>query len=415
MKSSARSFRVVCQPRHLPAVESLLEAEGYRFDPEPFSPYCKMLTWEPMPLGSSLAAFFGYIYIQDRASMLPPLALAPDRGSAVLDMAASPGSKSGFLAQIVGEKGFVLANEPNRERLGTLRANILKMNLLQIGTSAYPGEKLPLTGCKWPFILLDPPCSGWGTAAKNPRVLKLWHGKKINYLLQLQRQLLKSACNLLCKNGLLLYSTCTLNPEENQQQTAFALNQLGLEAVPLEPFKGFSFDSAPFGALLVNGESSHSQGFYLSLLRQTKDIPEKINAPDALAGHELPRSLLSGPLCEPKLLPPGIPGLFGEKVRFVPSWAEKNLNNGFAWQAFPLGSLQKGGAFKPETRLRALLPDLSQKDSPRIIFEEIEPLRRLIGGEAFHTSHNSPVSLWWRDLPLGICQIKNHRLIANFH
>ena len=98
MSNAARSFRLVCPPSATPLVEALLRAQGYVFAPEPFSPFCRRLLAEPRPLGSSLAAFFGYIYIQDRSSMLPPLALNPAPGAAVLDMCASPGSKTGFLA-----------------------------------------------------------------------------------------------------------------------------------------------------------------------------------------------------------------------------------------------------------------------------------------------------------------------------
>ena len=68
-KTLARSFRLVCPPEAIPKVEALLRAQGYDFEPEPFSPWCRRLVDEPRPLGGSLAAFFGYIYIQDRSSM----------------------------------------------------------------------------------------------------------------------------------------------------------------------------------------------------------------------------------------------------------------------------------------------------------------------------------------------------------
>ena len=104
--TAGRSFRLLCSPEEMPRVEALLQAQGYRFEPEPFSPFCRRLLDEPRPLGASLAAFFGYIYIQDRSSMLPPLALDPAAGGSVLDICASPGSKTGFLAQAGGQKRF---------------------------------------------------------------------------------------------------------------------------------------------------------------------------------------------------------------------------------------------------------------------------------------------------------------------
>ena len=128
-----RSFRLVCNPGQIPSVEALLSAQGFVFEPEPFSPLARRLLQEPFPLGRSLAAFWGYIYIQDRSSMLPPLALAPGEGARVLDMCASPGSKTGLLAQLVGREGLVLGNEPARPRLANLRRNLAALNLLQAG------------------------------------------------------------------------------------------------------------------------------------------------------------------------------------------------------------------------------------------------------------------------------------------
>lgn len=413
MAAPARSFRLVCSASQIAAVESLLAEEGFRFEPEPFSPFCRKLLHAPFPLGGSLAAFFGYIYIQDRSSMLPPLALAPERGAAVLDMAASPGSKSGFLAQLTGEDGFVLANEPNSSRFRTLEANLERSALLQAGICQYPGEQLPLAAHHWEFILLDPPCSGWGTALKNPRALKLWQGKKIEPLIKLQRRLLRKASLLLTSGGRLLYSTCTLNPAENEAQTQFAINELGLQPVPIAPFPGFEFKPVPAGALLIDGARSGSQGFYLSLLTRAENAePEELKAPDF---EEIPPALLSGPVCDPSLLPPGKIAAFGEKVRFLPAQAQSKIPEGLKWQAFALG-ICRASNFTPDPRMRRLLPPLAVAPSAhRIIFDSAAPIRKLLKGEAVSTECQSPVAIWWRDLPLGICKVKNSRLIAHFH
>lgn len=403
-----RSFRLVCEPAQFATVESLLEEEGFRFEPEPFSIYCRRLLHEPFALGASLAAFFGYIYIQDRASMLPPLALAPESGSAVLDLAASPGSKSGFLAQLTGRDGLVLANEPNAARLATLRANLQTCNLIQVATCSYPGERLPQS--QWDNILLDPPCSGWGTARKNPLAPKIWQGAKIDRLASLQRALLRHANSLLAKNGLLLYSTCTTNPAENEAQTAFAVGELGLEPVRLEPFAGFLFEEKPDGALLVNGDASQSQGFYLSLLRKTESAPgyEHCAARPACL---LPAVDLASPVCDPELLPPGETALYGEKARFLPKAALDLLPADLKWQGAALGKMN-GARFAPAPRLRILLPPPGARS---IVLEEIEAVRRLLAGASLACAlGDGAAGLWWRTLPLGVCQIRNGRVIARF-
>lgn len=165
--------------------------------------------------------------------MLPPLALAPAEGAAVLDMCASPGSKTGFLAQLVGPGGFVLGNEPSRARLATLRANLHACNWPHAATCSYEGQALPLTPESWDWILLDPPCSGWGTVEKNPQVLTLWQGDKVKTLVGLQQMLLAHAARLLRPGGRLVYSTCTTNDEENEAQVRYAEEELGLRRLPL--------------------------------------------------------------------------------------------------------------------------------------------------------------------------------------
>ena len=263
-RPTGRSFRLVCPPEQMPQVESLLRAQGYEFEPEPFSPFCRRLLCEPRPLGSSLAAFFGYIYIQDRSSMLPPLALAPRQGEAVLDMCASPGSKTGFLGQLTGPEGFVLGNELSRARLATLRANLHACNLPHVGTCSYEGQALPLTPGTWDAIQLDPPCSGWGTVEKNPQVLKLWQGDKLKGLVGLQQLLLAHAARLLRPGGRVVFSTCTTNDDENEAQVRFAEEELGLVREHLTPFEGFVWEQRPGGegTLRVDGERSAAQGFY---------------------------------------------------------------------------------------------------------------------------------------------------------
>lgn len=255
-----RSFRITVPEPAQSGVAALLEEEGFRFEPEPFSACCRRLTAEPRPLGSSLAAFFGLIYIQDRSSMLPPLALAPEKGAAVLDMCASPGSKTGFLAQLVGPGGFVLANEVSHSRLFTLRQNLRVCNFLQAGTCSYEGQNIPLAPGSLRYIQLDPPCSGWGTAVKNPKVMALWHDDKVKPLIGLQRLLLRRAAELLAPGGVVVYSTCTTNSGENERQVEYAEACLGLTREPLDPFPGFYWDDreGSEGTLRVDGERSRS-------------------------------------------------------------------------------------------------------------------------------------------------------------
>lgn len=371
---------------------------------------------EPKPLGSSLAALFGYIYIQDRSSMLPPLALNPPAGAAVLDMCASPGSKSGFLAQLVGKNGFVLANEPNPQRLGTLRANMHAANFLQVGTCSFAGEKIPLREGSLEYILLDPPCSGWGTVEKNPHAIKIWQGSKLRVLQNLQRRLLDRAAFLLAPGGCLLYSTCTTNPAENEAQTRYVEEKHGLERVALQPFAGFCFDeqAAAEGCLLVRGRDSRAQGFYLSLLRKpgTSCISEA-SVYDIPGDSEIFAANFS-PVWNRELLAPGTVSVFGDKLRFLPGASTKIVPLGFGWQGALLGTINKKGA-TISPRLHALMRTEVDETHifTKIVVEDVAQIRALLEGRdsGIIVPGSGQAALWWRRLPLAVVSIKSGRII----
>ena len=432
--TAGRSFRLLCSPEETPRVEALLQAQGYRFEPEPFSPFCRRLLDEPRPLGASLAAFFGYIYIQDRSSMLPPLALAPAEGGSVLDICASPGSKTGFLAQLVGKNGFVLGNEPSRARLATLRANMHACNLLSVSTCTYEGQALPLRPGSWEAIQLDPPCSGWGTVEKHPRVMELWQGEKVQPLVGLQRLLLRQASALLAPGGKLVYSTCTTNVAENEEQVRFAEEELGLERLALTPFPGFVWEELPGGegTLRVDGQRSAAQGFYVALFRKPYGVMESVPAPlpepsdsrpprrggksagrREQPGQELPREALAGPCCDPALLPPGRVMLYGDQVRFLPEDAARLLPPDMIWQGALLGKFA-GGRLHPAPRLRALLPRRPDAGTA-LVLDSPDDLTALLSGQSRRTElEGREAALWWQDLPLGRVSLKQGRVVATF-
>ena len=356
--------------------------------------------------------------------MLPPLALAPVEGAAVLDMCASPGSKTGFLAQLVGPGGFVLGNEPSRARLATLRANLHACNWPHAATCSYEGQALPLTPESWDWILLDPPCSGWGTVEKNPQVMTLWQGDKIKTLTSLQRRLLAHAARLLRPGGRLVYSTCTTNDDENEAQTLYAEERLGLRRLPLTPFEGFVWEHRPGGegTLRVDGEKSGAQGCYVALFSKETSVlsgDEEAEAGDGdwrAVGRPFARERLRGPCFDPDLLPPGEVMLFGDQLRFIPSRAGI-VPAGCRWQGGLLGQFGKRG-FAPAPRLRDFLPG-ADGDAPgheaALVLDEPEEIEGLLSGRSFRTGlAGTEAALWWRDVPLGRVSLKQGRALAAF-
>lgn len=422
MSTNHRSFRLVCSPDEVALTEAMLHAQGYEFEPDPFFAPARRLTAQPRPLGSSLAAFFGRIYIQDRASMLPPVALQPPPGAAVLDMCASPGSKTGQLAGMVGASGLVLGNEPAPARLATLRRNLLAMGLFQTATCCSPGESLPLADHSWQHILLDPPCSGWGTVERNPKVLAMWKDHKVLPLIHLQRALLREAARLLRPGGVMAYSTCTTNPEENEQQVLFAQEQLGLRLEPLPPLPGFSL-RAPLhncaGVWRLDPLPGDTQGFFVARLRKPDaDTPPLLAGPGASLRYDaVPSDALLAQGVAPALFP-GPVGIFGDSLHVLPELALRHLPATLRWQGLYCGKTSRNNDIRLSPRLRLPGPgariDLQGQAGLGTLSALLQgqsiPLAQ-IPGEITGSEDAKSALLCWNTLKLGRVGIKNKRLL----
>lgn len=357
--------------------------------------------------------------------MLPPLLLNPPSGAAVLDMCASPGSKTGLLSCLVGPQGFVLAVEASADRLGTLRANLRRTGAANTATAGLSSEHLPLQPGSFGHILLDPPCSGWGTAERHPKVLTLWTGDKTATLVRLQRILLAKAAELLAPGGRLLYSTCTTNVEEDEDQAAWALDHLDLELAPLAPPPGFIFEEPrrPLPGVLRVAEESEGQGFFLACF--VRRGGERATASGAttgsggLPGRRLAPDRLSveAPL-DWGNLPPGALYDFGGKVFFLHEQALALLPRGLRWQGFPLGKTA-GGVFRPDSLARVLLPPLAGL-APGQAVDITAPadLEGLLSGRALAAGPDGAcgatrgaAGLYFQGLPLGYLTRKGARLL----
>lgn len=401
--------------------EDLLRAQGFEFGPLPFWERARELVAEPFPLGGSLAARFGHIYIQDRSSMLPPLALSPASGASVLDMCAAPGSKTGMLSTLVGRDGFVFANEASTDRVGILMANLRRINAHNVVTSRYGAQDLKFAPGSWDYIQLDPPCSGWGTLNRNPKARELWSGRKTEPLVGLQKVLLQKSYDLLTPGGTVLYSTCTTNVQENEEQIQWAREELGFLVEPLEAPSGFVFDVPLLpgmdGVLRVADESE-GQGFFLARLARPEESVEpccaqKTSAPGKFVDLA---ELKGGQAMDVSALPEGEIRAVEDRVFFLPSQAMALGSKKMRWSGFLLGKLKGKGkkvSFKPEPCARILMPEFGADSSAeQVDVEDINQLAGLFQGRDIRSGQGEgPAALYYKGLPLGWLNRKGKRLL----
>lgn len=425
MVQTGRTFRFTCDERAVPVVENLLVSQGFSFDGEPFYPFARKLVHEPFPLGESLAARFGLIYIQDRSSMLPPLALDPPEGGCVLDMCSAPGSKTGLLSRLVGREGFVFASEPSADRLGTLRANLRRTCSVNAATAKAMAQDLSFPDGTWDYIQLDPPCSGWGTVDKNPKVMALWSESKTAPLVALQKTLLEKAATLLRPGGVVLYSTCTTNIEENEAQVRWGLDTLDLELEPLPQPEGFVFGeplAEGMDGVLRVAEDSEGQGFFLARFRKRGDGRAIFGS--HVQKRELPGvrldlgSMPGGEGLVFSKLPPGEVYVFNGKAFFLHERALEMIPGSVRWQGFPLGKVSGKGRkmkFSPGPLARVLLPgDPSRAAIDVFDVDDVAVLTQLFTGRSVRFAKGTgPVGLYYRGLPLGWLARKGERLLLS--
>lgn len=262
--------------------------EEQRFQVENFPGFQDIfrLLYQPYPIGKSLSHFLGHFYVQDIASMLPPRILNPQPGEIVLDLSAAPGSKTTQLAVMMKNQGMILANDIVSKRLRALINNLHRMGVIHTAVTKSFGESIGnLYFETFDKILLDPACSGLGTLHKTPEVLSWWTPNHCLRLAANQKSLISSAIKALKPGGILVYSTCTLTPDENEEVIHFARERFPIEilAFDLTPLKSrpalTKFNGKTFHPELQNCRrlypfENETEGFFIAKLRKTDRLPK---------------------------------------------------------------------------------------------------------------------------------------------
>ncbi len=191
------------------------------------------------PAGHHVLHETGAYYIQEPSAMAAAAALSPRPGERVLDLCAAPGGKATALAALLRGTGLLAANDPDPRRAATLLRNLERVGAGALVTAEDPERLAARWAGRFDAVLVDAPCSGEGLFRREPGAAAQWSPAGVEGCARRQRAIVASAAALLRPGGRLLYSTCTLNPVENERVVAWALSTLPLEAGALPHWPGW--------------------------------------------------------------------------------------------------------------------------------------------------------------------------------
>ncbi|ABO94821.1 predicted protein, partial [Ostreococcus lucimarinus CCE9901] len=188
-----------------------------------------------VPIGATPEYMAGHYILQSASSFLPCMALAPQEGERVLDMAAAPGGKTTYLAALMRNTGMIFANEYQKKRLNSLVANLQRLGCTNSTVCNYDGRALPKVIGHVDRVLLDAPCSGTGVIAKDSSVKTSKSAEDIAKCAHLQKELLVAAIDCCDANsktgGYVVYSTCSIAVEENEAVVDYILRKRDVKIV----------------------------------------------------------------------------------------------------------------------------------------------------------------------------------------
>ena len=189
-----------------------------------------------VPMGATPEYLAGHYILQGASSFLPVMALEPKENERILDMCAAPGGKSSHVAALMKNTGVLFANDMNEDRVKAVVGNFHRLGIVNSVISTYDGRKLPSVIKGFDRVLLDAPCTGTGVVSKDPSVKTNKDEVDIQRCSTLQRELLLAAID--CANarsesgGVVVYSTCSILPEENEWVVDYALRKRDVKLVP---------------------------------------------------------------------------------------------------------------------------------------------------------------------------------------
>ena len=242
-----------------------LQSEGCEIAPLPHAPDGVRIQQGP-PI-SKLATFRrGWCTVQDEAAMLVTDILDPQPGETIVDVCAAPGGKTTHIAQRMQNKGHIIAIDQAEPRLRRLRENCRRLGVENVHTHTVDAQESIPDLLMADRVLVDVPCSGFGTLRRHPDIRWKRSGTQIEELAAMQLAILAASAGYLRSGGVLVYSTCTTERAENQQVVqAFLDHHASFHPEPLESLPSLSLEQ---GIWQTFPHEHHMDGFFIARLRK---------------------------------------------------------------------------------------------------------------------------------------------------
>ncbi|MCI6957586.1 MAG: RsmB/NOP family class I SAM-dependent RNA methyltransferase [Candidatus Faecousia sp.] len=298
----------------------------------------------------------GVYYLQEASAMAPVVLLAPQPGERVCDLCAAPGGKSTQIAGRMRGEGFLLCNEYSPKRAKILSRNIERMGVANaLVTNETPERLAKALPEYFDRLLVDAPCSGEGMFRKEEAAVTDWSEETVAMCARRQGEILREAAKLVRPGGLLVYSTCTFAPQEDEEAVAAFLSEHP-EFIP-EPPPAPWFTPGPNGSFRLWPHKLMGEGHFAAVLRRmgTGELP-----PAPRGGEALPKEWQDFARELGIRLPPGKAVTFGDTLYWAPAQCPDLRGLKVLRPGLELGQLLRG-RFQPAHALALWLPDCGRQ------------------------------------------------------
>ncbi len=218
------------------------------------------VTNAPIATGATTEYLLGHYYIQDLSSCMVVEALDITLDQVVLDVAAAPGGKTTFMAQRMNNRGLIIALEPNTRRARSMLFNLARCGVYNTSVFKMDAVHAGKFEMKFDRVLLDAPCSCEGVIARDPTRKTSHVPADVDYCSRIQEKILESVVRTVKPGGILVYSTCSFAPEENEMVVDRILQNF--HNVTVEPIGYGSSGLARFGDMMFSDMLKNARRFY---------------------------------------------------------------------------------------------------------------------------------------------------------